>query len=68
MVEFSNPLSDHKQDIINDVPTQPNNMQERRKKEEAGTMLAKYCPHFKEMKRNYECNIVASLEPQSMPT
>lgn len=67
-VKLSNLLSKLKQDIINDVATHLDNMQARRKKEETDVMLAIYCPHCREGKRNNKYKIIASLEPQSMPT
>ena len=67
-MELSNLLSNFKQDIINDVTTQLDTMQAQRKKEDDDIMLAEYCPHCREKKRNYQCKSVSSLEPQHVPT
>ena len=66
--ELSNLLLDFMRDIINDVTTQLDTMQAWRKKEDANIMLAEYCPHCREKKRNYRCKPIASLESQHMPT
>ena len=62
-IELSNPLSDFKQDIINDVATQLDTMQAWRKNEDADIMLAKYFPHYEENKHNFWCKSIASLKP-----
>ena len=46
-MEITNLLSDFKQDIINNMATQLDTMQARKKHEEAKTILAKFCPHCK---------------------
>lgn len=60
-VELSNLLSDFKQDIINDVATQLDTMQDQRKKEEDDLMLAEYFPHCREKKHNYQYKPIASM-------
>ena len=67
-MKLSNLLLDFKQDIINDVATQLNTVEERRKKDEVDAMLPEYCPPYREKKMNYRCNFFATLETQSMPT
>ena len=67
-MELSNFLSNFKQEIINDVATHLGTIQARRKKDKVDSMLAEYCPHCREKKRNCRCNYVASLESQPIPT
>ena len=67
-MELSNLLSNFKQDIINDVATQLDTMQARRKKDEADAMLTGYYPHCRERKKHCGCKFVASVETQPMPS
>lgn len=66
-MELSNLLFDFKHDIINDVTTQLDSMQERRKKEELDVVLAEFCSHCREKKRNCKYRTVASVDINSMP-
>ena len=66
-IDLSNLLSDFKKDIINNVATKLDSMQER-KNEEEDAMLAKFFSHCREMKRNYKYKIVAFVHTNPMPT
>ena len=54
-------LLDFNKDIINDVATQLDTMQDERKKDEVDAMLTEYYPHCR-------YKFVPSLETQPMPT
>ena len=65
-MDLSNLLSDFKQDIINDITTQLDSMQERRKNEELDAMLFEFCSHCGERKMNCYCKMVASIDINSI--
>ena len=67
-MELSNLLSNFKQYIINDVATQLDNMQDRRKKDEVDAMLAGLYSHCKERKKNCTCKTIAAMHTHPMPT
>ena len=66
-MELSNLLSDFKQDIINDVATQLDIMQARRKKDEVDAMLTDFFSRCRERKKNYTCKTIAIVNAQPMP-
>ena len=67
-MELSNLQSNFKKDIINDVTTQLDTMQARRKKDEVDAMLIEFCSRCRERKKNCTCKIVAVVNAHPMPT
>lgn len=59
-VKVSNSLSNFK-DIINNVASQLDTVQAKRKHDEVEVMLVEYSPHFREKKRNYKCKTISNL-------
>lgn len=66
-VEITNFLSNFKQGIINDMATQPNTLQEKKKQEEVEVMLAEYCPHCRK-KKDCKCKMVANVDSKKIPS
>lgn len=66
-VDLSNLVSNFKQNIINNVATQLDTMQDKRKHEEVEAMLAEFFPHYREKGRNHKCKTMANLEAHTIP-
>ena len=66
-MEITNLLSNFKQDIINNMATQLDTMQARKKHAEAKVFLAEFCPYCRQKKRDCRCKMVANLEARQLP-
>lgn len=66
-MEITNLLSDFKQDIINNMTTQLDNMQAQKKHDEAETILAELYPHCRQKKHDCKCKMVDNLEAKQLP-
>lgn len=67
-MEISNFLSDFKQDFINNMATQLDTMQPRKKHDEAKAILTEFFPHCRQKKRDCKCKMVANLEAKQLST
>lgn len=57
-------LKDFKEDIINNMATQLDTLQERKKHEEAEDMLIEFCPHYRQKKKDCRCKLLAKIDSQ----
>lgn len=61
-MELSHLLKDFKDDIINNMATQLDTLQAKKKHEESEAMLVELCPHYRQEKKDCRCKLVANTD------
>jgi hypothetical protein len=67
IIEITHFLSDFKIDIIDNMATQLDTLQENKEHEEVEEILVEYCPNCRQKKKNCRCKMVANIDSKKIP-